>query len=194
MKKIFIAVSSFFMVAVITLLVVLNNVKKNIVFEYDKPSVVRVYNKSTNPIKNDGYTKNDEVYGVVIEKLKEMTNMTLMQRLNKLKTINAHVNIDSVGTYNSWKSEMKKDNLVIELDFSEEQDLVVYDGGYTRVISYWCLAYVIPDFENFDEIVVYYSTTNSSTAREESYAKCDPIVIKGYTQDIIDYVNTINVV
>lgn len=191
MKKIFIAVSSFFMVAVITMLIVLGNVRKNIVFEYDRPSVIRVYNKSTNPIKNEGYTKNDEPFGLIVEKLKEMTNMTLMQRLNNLKTLKANVNVDSAGTYNSWQSEMKKDNIVIEMDFSEEQDLVVYDGGNTRVISYWCLAYVITTYENFDEIVIYYSTTNSSTAREESYAKCDPIVIKGYTEDIVRYVNTI---
>lgn len=191
MKKIFIAVSSFFMVAVITLLIVLGNVRKNIVFEYDRPSVIRVYNKSTNPIKNEGYTKNDEPFGLIVEKLKEMTNMTLMQRLNNLKTLNANVNVDSAGTYNSWQSEMKKDNIVIEMDFPEEQDLIVYDGGNTRVISYWCLAYVITTYDNFDEIVVYYSTTNSSTAREESYAKCDPIVIKGYTEDIVRYVNAI---
>ena len=191
MKKIFIAVSSFFMVAVITLLIVLGNVRKNIVFEYDRPSVIRVYNKSTNPIKNEGYTKNDEPFELIVKKLKEMTNMTLMQRLNNLKTLNANVNVDSAGTYNSWQSEMKKDNIVIEMDFPEEQDLVVYDGGNTRVISYWCLAYVITTYDNFDEIVVYYSTTNSSTAREESYAKCDPIVIKGYTEDIVRYVNAI---
>lgn len=191
MKKIFIAVSSFFMVAVITLLIVLGNVRKNIVFEYDRPSVIRVYNKSTNPIKNEGYTKNDEPFGLIVEKLKEMTNMTLMQRLNNLKTLDANVNVDSAGTYNSWQSEMKKDNIVIEMDFPEEQDLIVYDGGNTRVISYWCLAYVITTYDNFDEIVVYYSTTNSSTAREESYAKCDPIVIKGYTEDIVRYVNAI---
>ena len=191
MKKIFIAVSSLFMVVVVTMLIVLGTVRKNIVFEYDRPSVIRVYNKSTNPIKNDGYTKNDEPYSNIVKKLKEMTNMTLMQRLNKLKTLKANVNIDSAGTYNSWQSQMKKENLVIEIDFEDEQDLVVYDGGHTRVISYWCLAYVITTYENFDEIVIYYSTTNSSTAREESYAKCDPIIIKGYTEDIVRYVNTI---
>ena len=191
MKKIFIAVSSLFMVVVVTMLIVLGTVRKNIVFEYDNPSVIRVYNKSTNPIKNDGYTKNDEPYSNIVKKLKEMTNMTLMQRLNKLKTLKANVNIDSAGTYNSWQSQMKKENLVIEIDFEDEQDLVVYDGGHTRVISYWCLAYVITTYENFDEIVIYYSTTNSSTAREESYAKCDPIIIKGYTEDIVRYVNTI---
>ncbi len=191
MKKIFIAVSSFFMVAVVTMLIVLGTVRKNIEFEYDRPSVIRVYNKSTNPIKNEGYKKEDEPFSVIVEKLQDMTNMTLMERLNNLKTLDADVNVDSIGTYNSWKSEMKKDNLVIEIDFDDEQDLVVYDGGNTRVISYWCLAYVITTYENFDEIVVYYSTTKDSTAREESYAKCDPIVIKGFTDEIVDYVNSI---
>ena len=191
MKKIFIAVSSFFMVVVITLLVVLGSVRKNIVFEYDKPSVIRVYNKSTNPIKNESLTEKNDEFGVILKKLKEMTNLTLMQRLNKNKSLNADVKIDSEGTYNSWRSEMKKENIVIEIDFDDEQDLVVYDKGHTRVISYWCLAYVITGYDNFDEIIIYFSTTKDSTAREASYAKCDPVVIKGFTEDIVRYVNTI---
>ena len=191
MKKIFIAVSSFFMVVVITLLVVLGTVRKNIVFEYDKPSVIRVYNKSTNPIKNESLTEKNDEFGVILKKLKEMTNLTLIQRLNKNKSLNADVKIDSEGTYNSWRSEMKKENIVIEIDFDDEQDLVVYDKGHTRVISYWCLAYVITGYDNFDEIIIYFSTTKDSTAREASYAKCDPVVIKGFTEDIVRYVNTI---
>ena len=152
MKKIFIAVSSFFMVAVITMLVVLGTVRKNIVFEYDTPSVIRVYNKSTSPIKSEGLTEKNEEFGVIVKKLKEMTNLTLMQRLNHMKTLKANVNIDSIGTYNNWRSEMKKENIVIEIDFDDEQDLVVYDAGHTRVVSYWCLAYVITGYNNFDEI------------------------------------------
>ncbi len=190
MKKIFIAVSAFFMVGVVTLLIVLGTVRKNVQIEYDAPSIIRVYNKSTNPIKNDGYTKEDEQFSVIVEKLTEMTNMTLMQRLNNLKTLKTNVYVDSAGTYNSYKSEMKKENLVIELDFAEEQDIVIYDEGHTRVVSYWCLSYVITTLEDFTEIVVYYSTTNSSTAREESYAKCDPIILKGYTNDIVNYIDS----
>ena len=53
------------------------------------------------------------------------------------------------------------------------------------------ILFVDGNHENFDEIVVYYSTTKDSTAREESYAKCVPIIIKGYTEDIVRYVNTI---
>lgn len=191
MKKIFIAVSSFFMVAVITLLVVLGTVRKNIKFEYDTPSVIRVYNKSTNSIKNEGYTKKDDEFNVIIDKLNQMTNLTLLQRLNKMKSLDAKVEIDSLGTYNNWRSEMKKENIVIEIDFDDEQDLVVYDGGNTRVISYWCLVYVITTYENFDEVIVYFSTTKDSTAREESYAKSDPVIIKGFTEDIVRYVNSI---
>lgn len=191
MKKIFIAVSAFFMVVVVTMLIVLANVRKNITFEYDRPSIIRVYNKSTNPIKNEGYTKDDDEFSVIVDKLQQMTNMTLLQRLNNLKTLDAKVNVDSEGVYNGWQTQMKKENLVIEIDFDDEQDLVVYDNGNTRVVSYWCLAYVITTYENFDEIVVYYSTTKDSTAREESYAKCVPIIIKGYTEDIVRYVNTI---
>ena len=179
------------MVAVITLLVVLSSVRKNIEFEYDTPSVIRVYNKSTNPVKNESLTEKHDEFGVILKKLKEMTNLTLMQRLNKMKSLKSDVKIDSIGTYNSWRSEMKKENIVIEIDFDDEQDLVVYDGGHTRVVSYWCMAYVITGYENFDEVIVYFSTTKDSTARESSYAKCDPVVIKGFTEDIVRYVNTI---
>lgn len=191
MKKRFIAISALLTAVVVTLLIVLGTVRKNVCLEYDAPSVIRIYNQSTNPIKNDGYTKDDEPYKVIIEKLTQMTNMTLMQRLNKLKNLKTNVYVDSAGTYNSYKSEMKKENLVIELDFSEEQDVVVYDDGNTRVVSYWCISYVITKLDDFTEIVVYYSTTNSSTAREESYAKCDPIILKGFTQDIVNYVNSL---
>ena len=132
MKKIFIAVSAFFMVVVVTMLIVLANVRKNITFEYDRPSIIRVYNKSTNPIKNEGYTKDDDEFSVIVDKLQQMTNMTLLQRLNNLKTLDAKVNVDSEGVYNGWQTQMKKENLVIEIDFDDEQDLVVYDNGHTR--------------------------------------------------------------
>lgn len=191
MKKIFISISALFMVVVVTLLIVLSTVKKNVAIEYDTPSVVRVYNKSTSPTKNDGYTKTDEQFNIVLEKLNQMTNMSLINRLNKIKSLKSNIYIDTAETYSTWKTELKKDNLVIELDFDTEQDLVVYEDDHTRVLSYWCISYVIAETAGFTEIIVYYSTTNSSTARDDSYAKCTPIILKGYVTDIISYVNSL---
>lgn len=193
MKKIFISVSAFFMVAVVTLLIVLGTVKKNVAIEYDTPSVIRVYNKSTNPTKNEGYKKTDDEFSVILEKLSQMTNLTLFNRLNKVKTLNSNIYIDTAGTYATWKSEFKKDNLVIELDFEKEQDIVVYEDDHTRVLSYWCISYVITENNGFTEIMVYYSTTNSSTTRDDSYAKCTPIILKGNVTDMVKYVNSLSI-
>lgn len=192
MKKIFISVSAFFMVAVVTLLIVLSTVKKNVAIEYDAPSVVRVYNKSTNPTKNEGYKKTDDEFSVILEKLNQMTNLTLFKRLNKIKSLSSNIYIDTAETYATWKSEIKKDNLVIELDFDTEQDIVVYEDDHTRVLSYWCMSYVITENKGFTEVVVYYSTTNSSTTRDDSYAKCTPIILKGNVTDLVKYVNSLS--
>ena len=62
MKKIFIIISSVLMVAVITLLVTLTQINKNVNIVFDNPKTIYVYNESTNPTKNDGYKETDKAY------------------------------------------------------------------------------------------------------------------------------------
>ena len=72
----------------------------------------------------------------------------------------------------------------------------VFDSGYRG--EYFIMTYntndkpfVISKIDGLNDIVVYYSTTNSSDARDESYAKCMPIVLKGVSDGLIDYVDSL---
>lgn len=191
MKKVFISISAVFLVVVVTLLVSLNVIKKSVYIENDKPSVIRVYNESTNPVKNEGYKPADAEYEQIYQKLKNTTSLSLFDRLTKFKTLDSKLELSKDGTFVKYNTELKNKNLVIEYEFSEEQDLVVYDGGHTRVISYWCLSFVISKKDGLNDIVVYHSNTNESDGRIEEYAKCMPIVIKGVSNNLIDYINTL---
>ena len=143
MKKAFISISAVFLVVVVTLIVSLNVIKKNNYIKNDNPSVIRVYNESTNPVKNDGYKSTDAQYKEIYEKLKNTTNISLFDRLIKFKTLDTKLELSKDGTFAKYTTELKSKNLVIEYEFAEEQDLVIYDEGHTRVISYWCLSFVI---------------------------------------------------
>ena len=188
MKKIFISISAVLMVVVIALIISICTIKKNVRIECDRPATIRVYNESTSPIKSTGYKSTDAQYDEIYSKVKGMTNISLVNRLLKLKTLDTKVEISKDGTFVKWTPELKSENVVVEFEFDEEQDTVVYDEGHTRVISYWCLAFVITKTSSFEDIVVYYSTTNSSDARDESYAKSEPMLLRGYAGDLIELV------
>ena len=188
MKKIFISISAVLMVVVIALIISICAIKKNVRIENDKPATIRVYNESTSPIKSSGYKSSDEQYAVIYDKINKMTNISLVKRLLKLKTLDTKVEIAEKGTFVKWTPELKSENIVVEFEFDEEQDSVVYENGHSRVISYWCLAFVITKTSDFEDIIVYYSTTNSSDARDESYAKYEPMLLRGYAGGLIEYV------
>lgn len=188
MKKIFISISAVLMVVVIALIISICTITKNVRIECDKPATIRVYNESTSPIKSTGFKSSDAQYDVIYDKVNEMTDISLVNRLLKLKTLHTKVEISKDGTFVKWTPELKSENIVVEFEFDEEQDAVVYDEGHTRVISYWCLAFVITKTSDFEDIIVYYSTTNSSDARDESYAKSEPMILRGYAGELIEYV------
>lgn len=191
MKKVFISISAIFMVVVVVIIILLNTMKKNVNIEFENPTTIRVYNKSTNPTVNNGYKKGSEEYDKLIYLINDMTNLTYYQRLLYLKTIDTKIEGSEDGTFSVWNSDIKSKNLVIELEFDDEQDVVVYQGEHSRVISYYCISYVFSNVDKMGEVVVYYSTTNSSSNRDESYAKCTPMVLKGNVSDIVNYANQI---
>ena len=87
MKKVFIAISAVLMASVLAVLITLNVKKKNVAVAFDAPSVIRVYNKSSSPVKSAGYSKDDKEFNEIIDCLNEMTNISLFDRLLDLKTI-----------------------------------------------------------------------------------------------------------
>lgn len=185
MKKVFIVIASLLMAVVITLLIVLNSLKKEVGIELENPVSISVYNKSNNPVI---YDKEDAQYAQIMEKLNNVSRMSLFDRLLKLKTLEAKVEISKDDTYVKWNQEISNENYVVELTYNEEQDIVVYDGDYTRVISYMCIYFVFNGMSDFSDIAIYYSGTNDSTIKQEKYASCEPIIINGYTGDLVNYI------
>ena len=70
MKKVFISISAVFLVVVVTLLISLNVIKKNVYIKNDMPAIIRIYNESTNPVRNDGYKSTSAEYEQIYQKLK----------------------------------------------------------------------------------------------------------------------------
>ena len=95
-------------------------------------------------------------------------------------SLDENIKQDNEQTYLRWDNQFRQENIVVELYYDEQQDVVVYCGDDTRVISYWCISYVIPTTDEFTDVIVYYSTLNeSATAITESYAECDPLILYG---------------
>ena len=188
MKKVFIIIASLIMVAVISLLIVLNTVRKDVSLKHKTPVSVSVYYKTSNP---KTFNEGTELHSVVMEKLNNVANMTLFDRLIKLKTIDTKLEVADSETYVSWTPEISNSNVVVELTYNEEQDVLVYEKGNTRVISYFCAYYVFNLLEDFTDIVVYYSSNNDTTIRKDQYAKSTPIIVRGYTQDLVEYIKSL---
>lgn len=188
MKKVFIVIASVFMAAVISLLIVLNSVKENDGIIHNSPYSISVYNKSSNPKVFDA---EDSVYHDVIERINKISKMSLFDKLLKLKTLDSKMEINKDGTYVKWTPEISSGNYVIEIDYDKPQDVIVYEDGNTRVISYCCIYYVFNGLNDFSNVVAYYSLDRDETKKQTAYANCQPIVFDAYTDELVDYVKTV---
>ena len=66
-------------------------------------------------------------------------------------------------------------------------------GDYSRVVSYYCLAFVIPTTTDFTEIAVYYSFTQNTNNDEKnkSYRECTPLIIYGNAEELANFAKTV---
>lgn len=195
MKKIFIGISSVIFAFVIVMLCVMTGVKKNIGFAIEKPDFINVYNKSTTVTSGgepyeDDEQKNDEPFDLVLKNLEKTTTLSLFQLAQNNRNLNYKIEYDKQN-YALYDSSMKNDNLVIELIYRNQKEIVVYENGEQRVIPFRCLIFIIPANENFNEIVVYNALSNDTSAKEEQYKNCTPFILKGIAKDLISYVNTL---
>ena len=193
MKKIFCIVASVIIAFVGVFLTVLGCVKKSLAFDYDEPYAINVYNKSTASLNNGtSYYKGDTEYSKILEMLGKTTRVSLLTLLVRTGSVNYKIKYggDDYATYNT---EMNSKNIVIELIYRKERNVVVYDGKNTRVIPYYCVLYVIPTKSKFEEIIVYNSLTSDSTDNKKikEYQSNKPFVIKGNPKKIISYVNSL---
>ncbi len=194
MKKIFSIISVSIMTAVIVFISALCFIKTNIPLEYSNPYHINIFYHSTATITDKPIDESNSNYTKVLSELNKITNVSVFNRLLKeggsLKPI---IEQDLEKKFTKYSTEMKKKNIVVELVFNKQQDAVVYFNGNSKVVSYSCILYVIPDNGRLNEIVVYHSPTPDDTnqAREKAYANCEPFVLYGNGKDFSNYIKTL---
>ena len=191
MKKLFTIISACICALVLVFILVISFVKVNINLENNKPYMIYVYNKSTVAINSEGYKEDNEDYDKILKALDETTKISIFKRLNNKTKLNAKVQIDMDGAIAKYATEMKQNHIVVEMIFDEQQDVVAYYNGNSRVVSYYAAIYLIKPNNEFFDIIVYYSSTNDSTKKDSYYASCKPLIVKGDSTYITEFLTTL---
>ena len=144
----------------------------------------------TRPTKENGYTVEDKEYDKVLKNLKKVSSVSIFTRLVNKTSLTAGVEQDLDGDFVKYSTALKQKNIVVELIYDRQQDVIVECDGHTKVVSYYCLSYVIPVTEKFSDVVVYYATTNGD-GKDNSYAACQPFVLKGEAGNFMDFVKSL---
>lgn len=188
-KKIFVIIASVICVFVATFVIATNTIRSNVTIAIGSPYSVIIFDHSTTGVES----KDEAIFNGISEKLNETTNVSVYDKMINKFTLSKNIYQDSEGKYTKWSTDILTKNLVVEVIYNSMQDLVVYDGEYSRVISYYCISFVIPDTENFTEIVVYYSFTqnNDNNEKNKSYAECTPLVLCGEADELSAYIKSI---
>lgn len=189
MKKLFCIVSAIIIGFVGSFLIILS-VKTNTIAVFSDPYSINVYNKSTTTLNNKSYYEGDEIFNGVSKYLNDTLTIslfTLMIEEGKLK----EKPIYGGSNYATYDTSMKQDNLVIEYIYKDTKNIVCFENGNSRVISFACLLLIIPCKAQYEEIVVYTSLNNDSTLKEEEYKQNKPFILKGNPEKLLEYVDSI---
>ncbi len=187
-KKIFIIIASSICVLVSSFLIATNTIKSNVSIAIGKPHSVVVFDHTLAGAE----IKDESSISSIDKKMKKTTNVTVFDKLVNGFTLKKKIYQDSEQKYAKWTTDLLRNNLVIEIIYTSPQDLVVYDGKDSRVVTYFCISFVISDTKNFTEIPVYYSLTQEATEKNQSYAECNPLVLCGEADELSDFVKSLN--
>lgn len=187
LKKIFVVIACVLVVAVSSFLIVICNKKQNVGIALNNPFSITVFNKT---VSGDTITDEQKIAGY-IEVVSEVTNLTIYDRLTNGISLKDKLYLDTDGKFKTWSLDLLNKNLVIEVVYNMSQDLIVYEGDNPRVISFVCLAFVIPNPEEINEIAVYYSLISNmdSNERYNSYAENTPIILYGDANKLVQFVD-----
>lgn len=191
MKKLFTIISASISVLVLVFILVISFVKVNIKIESGKPFQIYVYNNSTVAINSEGYKAGSKEYDNILKALNETTNISIFKRLVNKTKLNDKIEIDISGKIAKYSTNMKQNHIVVEMIYDKQQDVVAYYEGNSRVVSYYAAIYVIKPNNEFFDVIVYYSSTNDSTKKDSYYADCYPLILKGDSSYITDFMKTL---
>lgn len=184
-KKIFIAIACSITVLISAFLIALNNIKSNVCIAVGNPYSVVVFDHST----TGNEIKDEKVLEKFYKQMEKLTNVSVYDKLINKASIEKKIFQDSNDKYAKWSTDLLNKNLVIEIIYNSIQDLVVYDGNNSRVVSYYCISFVIPKTDDFTEIAVYYSLTSSNDEKNQQYRDNTPLTLYGNAKELIKFID-----
>ena len=190
MKKVFTIIAASISGLVALFLITTCFIKTNVSIASNNPVYVMVFNQSTTATKENGYTVEDKEYDEVLKNLKKVSSVSIFNRLVNGTKLTTGVEQDLDRSYVKWSTALKQKNIVVELIYDRQQDVIVECDGHTKVVSYYCLSYVIPVTKEFSDVVIYFSTTNGE-GKDDSYAACQPLVLKGEAGNFMKFVKSL---
>ena len=190
-KKIFTIIASVVSVLIISFLITVKTVKSNVSIAIGEPYSIVIFDHATT-----GTEINEiEQINKITNEMGDLTNLTVFDKLINRFNLEKKIYQDSENKYAKWSTDLLAKNLVVEIIYKAEtkQDLVVYDGKDTRVISYQCLAFVIPTTERVTEIAVYYSLTSNTNgdAKNQQYRENTPLILYGNADEFYELAKTL---
>ena len=120
-----------------------------------------------------------------------MTTLTIFEKLKNSNELKNKVYQESEDFVMSDISTLKKNNIVIELQYDRSQDLMIYNGDNTRVVSYYWLMVVIPESKPYTYVNLYFSTTIDEDDHTSSYRENDALKIFAKTENIVKYIKSL---
>lgn len=188
-KKIFVIIACVLSVLTASFLITTCTIKSNVGIATGSPYSIVVFNHSTTGIE----LKKEQTIKDFHTQMNELTNLTVFEKLLNNATLKKKIYQDSNGKFQKWTNDLLTSNLVVEIIYNSAQDLVVYDGKDSRVVSYYCLSFVIPQTSDFTEIAVYYSLTSNTEDNEkyDSYASCTPLILYGNAESLYEFAKTV---
>ena len=111
-KKVFIVFSAVIVATLVTLVIVLKNVKSNVHISYAKPISVNIFNKSTVSIDSAKYKDKDGGFDEIVERISDITNVSAFEKLVHRVNLNNEIVQDTTVNYAKWSTELKTKNIV----------------------------------------------------------------------------------
>lgn len=184
MKKIFSIISACLCVVVFVFVMVISLVKVHVFLDIGDPSVIYVYNKSTVSADSSGFKQGSKEFEKIMDAIYKSTNISVLNRIVNKSTLKPKIKLDNEQKFSKYSSEIKQANYAIEMLFDKQQDIVVYDGDETRVLSIFAMMLIYVPDQKFDDIVIYYSSTNASDKKDSNYTANTPLYVKGNSYEI----------
>lgn len=159
--------------------------------KFKSPAKILAFNKSIVATNANGYTDINAEYGKILEQLKNMTTLTVFEKLKNGNELKNKVYQEDEDFSVTDISTIKGNNVVVELQYDKMQDLVVYVGKNTRVVSYYWLMVVIPVSKPYSYVNLYFSTTPDESDHSSSYLENDVLKIYSKTHQIVKFIKSL---